>query len=271
MKPQPNEDRKWEDVEVVPTGRRMKTQLIRLETGNKRSLAKGAGTTFRGAYTLVEMLIVIAIIGVLAAMTFPAMRGIKAAQIRTRARGELVKVETAIENYKTKQGYYPPDSAPNYVVNQLYYELLGTTNVGTAGAPVYQTLDGSARISAATFSSVFSTNVSGIMNCTRGGGGDEGASARAYLNNLKPSQFLTITNGVSPTPACTVLGAALVGPQMLGNYGTQLSSINPWRYNSSSPRYNTKSFDLWIDVSINGKTYRICNWSDQPLIVSTPY
>jgi len=37
---------------------------------------------------------------------------------------------------------------------------------------------------------------------------------------------------------------------------------NPWRYNSSNPRYNPKSYDLWIDVTVGGKTNRVCNWSD---------
>ena len=45
------------------------------------------------------------------------------------------------------------------------------------------------------------------------------------------------------------------------------SKINPWRYNSSNPRYNPKSFDLWIDVIAGGKTNRICNWSDKPITV----
>ena len=69
-----------------------------------------------------------------------------------------------------------------------------------------------------------------------------------------------------------MLGTVLDGPDpfMLSNpSGTQ--KINPWRYNSSNPVHNPKSFDLWIDVLIAGKTNRICNWSAQPLVVALPY
>lgn len=218
-------------------------------------------------FTLVEMLVVIGIILILAAMVFPITGAVKRTQIRTRARGELLEIETAIEAYKAKLGYYPPDSAPNYLVNQLYYELLGTTNIGGS----YQTLDGSAQIAKLTLPNVFGPNVSGFMNCTQGGGSDEGPTAVSFLKGLKPGQILSLSNGVSPSPVCTVLGASLDGPQLLQSGGTPQSAINPWRYNSSNPRYNTKSFDLWIDVTIGGKTNRICNWDDQPLVVSTPY
>jgi prepilin-type N-terminal cleavage/methylation domain-containing protein len=217
------------------------------------------------AFTLVEMLIVVAIIGILAAMTMPIVGAVKKTQIRTRARGEMAKVELAIEAYKAKQGYYPPDNAPNYMINQLYYELLGTTNINGT----YHTLDDSAQITTASLPIVFGPNVTGFMNCTRGGGGDEGASARPFINSLRPSQFLTITNSGL---LCTVLGAGLDGSQLLQSPAPGLrTAINPWRYNSSSPRYNPKSFDLWIDVLVGGKTNRICNWSEQPLVVSTPY
>ena len=30
--------------------------------------------------------------------------------MRARARGEMIQVETAIERYKDKLGYYPPDN-----------------------------------------------------------------------------------------------------------------------------------------------------------------
>jgi hypothetical protein len=49
------------------------------------------------------------------------------------------------------------------------------------------------------------------------------------------------------------------------------AGLNPWRYNSSNPVKNPKSFDLWIDVIVGSQTNRICNWSDQALIVGAPY
>ena len=39
--------------------------------------------------------------------------------------------------------------------------------------------------------------------------------------------------------------------------------MNPWRYNSSSPTNNPGSYDLWVQLSIGGKTNLICNWSKQ--------
>jgi prepilin-type N-terminal cleavage/methylation domain-containing protein len=210
------------------------------------------------AFTLVELLVVISIIVVLAAATFPAVGTAKIAMMRARAKSELAQIETAIERYKQKLGYYPPDNAPNWDLNQLYYELLGTTYSGS----IYQTLDQSAQIGAAILPTTFGPNVTGFMNCNRPGG-DELSGAVAFLKGLKAAQFLALPGG------CTILGASLDGPL---TYPNPLGSkLNPWRYNSSSPRYNPKSFDLWIDVMAGSKTNRISNWSDKPLIVSTPY
>jgi len=47
---------------------------------------------------------------------------------------------TAIENYKTAYGFYPPSNPGNPLTNQLYYELVGTKL--TSSAPLtFQTLD----------------------------------------------------------------------------------------------------------------------------------
>jgi hypothetical protein len=36
---------------------------------------------------------------------------------------------------------------------------------------------------------------------------------------------------------------------------------NPFRYNSVNPTNNPNSYDLWIDLVISGKPYRIGNWT----------
>lgn len=231
----------------------------------------GVRNNTRRAYTLVELLVVMSVIAVLAALTFPAVRGVRISMTRARAKSELIQMETAIERYKDKFGHYPPDAriaanADPYALNQLYYELLGTTNVTIGGVAYYQTLDGSAQIPADpnTLKNVFGPSVAGFMNCARTGG-EEAVNAMGFLRGLKPSQFLAVD-----TPAAfTALGSGLEGSLMYqANSGLK---INPWRYNVSSPTNNVKSFDLWIDVMAGEKTNRICNWSDKPIVVSTPY
>jgi prepilin-type N-terminal cleavage/methylation domain-containing protein len=220
----------------------------------------------RRGFTLIEMLIVVAIMATLAALTFPILAAVKKTMIKNRATGAIKQLEAAIDGYQTKFGHYPPDNGGLYYTNQLYYELLGTTNV-PASPPYFQTLDGSATMMASDVPVVF-VNVSGFINCSRpGGSGDEAPTGMSFiLGGLKANQFaVTLIGGKN----CTVLGAALDGPFTFTTVNGQ--QINPVRYNSSNPRYNTKSYDLWIDVIVGGVTNRISNWSDQPILVSTPY
>ena len=215
-------------------------------------------------FTLIELLVVVSIIGLLAALTFPAVTHARIAMLRARAKSELTALETVIERYNQKLGVYPPDNAPYWEAPPLYYELLGTTN----SSGVFHTLDDSAQIAASVLQAAFgpSSTIVGFQNCSRGGG-DGLAGGVAFVKSLKPTQFVAITNAPSPNPV-TIMGTSLEGPLVFQTGGIKL---NPWRYNSSSPRYNPKTFDLWIDVAAGDKTNRICNWSDKPLIVSTPY
>src|SRR5438309_4719375 len=93
-------------------------------------------------FTLIELLVVIAVIAILAALVIPITGAVNAARTKARARTELTEIETAIERYKAKLGHYPPDNPGNAVLNQLYYELSGTT----LSNGVYTTLDGSTQL-----------------------------------------------------------------------------------------------------------------------------
>ena len=231
--------------------------------GGRAGVARRSRQRLSRGFTLIELLVVIGVIVLLAGLTFPALRGVQRVQTLGRARAELSQLETAIENYKTKLGFYPPDNAPNWSVNQLYYELMGTTKDNTG----YQTLDGSARVLNTGFIAAFGagSKITGFMNCSAAGAGDDLANAVKFLKGLKPAQFLAVNNPVS----CTVLGVAVKGSI---NGSPVFADVNnakiiPYCYNSSSPTNNPKSFDLWIDIVVDGRTNRISNWSVKPYIV----
>ena len=216
------------------------------------------------AFTLIEVLIVVAIMAILASLSFPIVSAVKRTAIRNRATVALKGLETAIQGYKDKLEHYPPDNGGLYSTNQLFYELMGTTNV-PAPTPYFQTLDGSAQMPVSVVSKVF-VNVSGFVNCRRSGSGDEGSMGTTFIRELKANQFLVVQIAGSD---CAVLGLPLDGPAdlMLQSGPPNGPKINPWRYSSSNPVHNPKSFDLWIDILVGGKTYRICNWSEQPLVL----
>jgi hypothetical protein len=46
-----------------------------------------------------------------------------------------------------------------------------------------------------------------------------------------------------------------------------LHRVNPWQYRSSGlNRFNQQSYDLWVDLVIGNKVYRVNNWSTQPKV-----
>ena len=227
------------------------------------------------AFTLIELLVVIAVISILAALVIPVTGAVNAGKIKSRARAELAQIETAIDRYKAKLGHYPPDNPVDpananlyYEMNpnQLYYELMGTTNDGR----FYRTLDGSVSVDIGLIGAVIGPKVAGFVNSTRGGGGDEGGSAQTFFDGgLKPNQIAK-----TPSGATILVGVPWQkGPapfDFVPFRSTASPAPNPWRYNASSPTHNPNSYDLWLDVVISSKAYRICNWSKQPLRITNP-
>jgi prepilin-type N-terminal cleavage/methylation domain-containing protein len=211
------------------------------------------------AFTLIELLTVIAVIAILAALLFPAAAAFKKSAAIKKARTELLQVALAIESYKGNLNHYPPDNPGNPAVNQLYFELLGTTNFDSG---IYLTDAGQGMTNPAGF---FGPQVTGFVNISRGGD-DEAQHSKNCLPGLKPSQYLEITNGSGGT--ATLLGTSTKGPFML--FDSNQNSINPLRYVSTGPTNNPASYDLWVDVILGGKTYRISNWSERADVAFDP-
>ncbi len=215
----------------------------------------------RRAFTLVEMLVVIAVIAILAAMIFPAFGALKRKAAIQKAQTELQLVASAITDYKHQYGHYPPDHPANPTVNGLYFELLGTVQKVTKKILYFETKNGDARI--ATNDVPLRFGQGGFVNCTKSGGDDNAQAAKKFLVELKPTQYGEIVPGSNiRLLACSVKWSDNNTSPISTNPG-----LNPWRYVSSNPTNNPGEFDLWVDILVGGKTNRISNWSDKPLIV----
>ena len=216
----------------------------------------------RKAFTLIELLIVIGIMAILASLIFPVTRAVNQNKIRAASRTQLVNYVADIENYKSKFGHYPPDNPGNPMVNQLYYELSGTT-LDDKGA-MYTTLDKACTINVNQFSTVFGPNVGGFVNSVKGSGGEEGPVAVNFLKGIKAGNWAEY----KPGPTIRLLVGPVDLPSSMPGLlpaDTTFTKI-PWQYISSNPTNNPGGFDLWLDVLIGGKTNRICNWSRTVLV-----
>lgn len=90
----------------------------------------------RSGFTLVELLMVFAVIAILAAITFGISSGVRNAQNRAKAKVELAALSQAIEEYKSRYGDYPlhdaslggyPSTAGEPTSSVLLYSLTGRT------------------------------------------------------------------------------------------------------------------------------------------------
>ncbi len=71
---------------------------------------KPVKTKYNSAFTLVELLIVIAIIGILARVILPALGDAREASRLSRATAELNSIHKALVMYQTQYGTYPDDT-----------------------------------------------------------------------------------------------------------------------------------------------------------------
>jgi prepilin-type N-terminal cleavage/methylation domain-containing protein len=204
-------------------------------------------------FTLIELLVVIAIMAIIAGLLLAVTAGVKKLQDVKMAQSELEQIKSALDNYKTQYGFYPPANPLNPAVNQLYYELSGVS----ANGGNYQTLDGASTIAVTAYVSTF--NVNGAVNLVKSGGDVETVQARNFLPGLKANRIGSYATGINLLTTSVPIRDPSYVPVGVAN-------LNPFNYTYPGTN-NPGSYDLWIDLKISGKTNRICNWHNAPIIL----
>ena len=73
----------------------------------------GATTKARGGFTLIELMVVIAIIGLLASLILASLNSAKTKGVNARIQSDIHQYQNALELYYTKNGAYPTPTAGN--------------------------------------------------------------------------------------------------------------------------------------------------------------
>jgi prepilin-type N-terminal cleavage/methylation domain-containing protein len=197
----------------------------------------------RHAFTLIEMLVVIAIIGIIAALVVNMNSGAQTAKRNAMVNADKAKLTLAIDSYQSKLNFYPPDNGylinastisfsfydATAATNPLIYELTGASNL-TSGIQLF---DGSIN-SSANFTSVF------------------GRSAVNNANADEPHNFFIPQSKeyTNYSPTNLNLYGLLVPVSLLNNP----SFHNFWHYDSSTTnRHNPASYDLWAEYVSSSK------------------
>jgi prepilin-type N-terminal cleavage/methylation domain-containing protein len=226
-------------------------------SGGRRLPALGSGD--RRAFTLIELLVVIAIIAVLATLVTGLTVGAKDRRVRSRIKTELAEIALAIEQYKKVHGVYPPDNTntndppPNWLlrysaVSSLYHEL-STSN--TIPSPVFPQPDYD-----------FVTNafrVAGFVNAV------DLPTSKNFVRRLKPSRHALVDHDDNPaTPGLLMFVVPVDGDRMAPGTDGQgkAGRFNVIHYSSTDPLHNVETFDLWVEVIINGQPVEIGNWKE---------
>jgi hypothetical protein len=173
-----------------------------------------------------------------------------------QATSTITFVESAINQYKNKKGFYPPDNPTNSAAGPLFYELHGMVISTTPANPTFvNTFFSHDTISANTLGTFM--GVGGIVNASA-----DPAEIYNLVPTLQSNLLRNLNNSNNPV---WVFAVPTLGPTNVLVPGAL--PVNAVNYVSTNPTNNASTFDLWVDLVISGKTYRISNWSKEPQVL----
>ncbi len=197
----------------------------------------------RHAFTLIEMLVVIAIIGIVAALVVNMNSGAQTAKRNAQVNGDKAKLTLLIDNYQSKLNFYPPDNGNLATTNLAYYDATAAIN------PLIYELTGATNYPTNSTIALFD----GTTNTFQNFNNLFGRSVVANANPDEPHSFyIPQPKEYTNYDAVTGLKGLLVPVLMVSPTGTTITNF--WHYDASSTnRHNPSSYDLWAEYVSAGK------------------
>jgi type II secretory pathway pseudopilin PulG len=220
-------------------------------TNDKKNLAviRSSGLTSSsfgaaGAFTLIELLIVIAIIIVLAGLVLSTVGYVQKKGARSRAETEIAAMSAAIENYKADNAIYPRDPTPNTATDTLNAKTDGNpmpspTPANPSGATyppailvLYRALSGD-------------RNLDRIVDAADESLDIDGSTLSTPFTQLPRSYYTFKPNQLSPTDGQSVPVQDVRDP-FRNSYG--YSTAN--QADPTTPKGYNPTFDLWSTAGL---------------------
>lgn len=229
---------------------------------NQNSLGRGGSK----AFTLVELMVVVAIVAIVASLAFTVGRNALEKRAMAGVTAQMKSLDTMIRDYHSKYNSYPPDNPTNTQVNALYYELMGTTYDHTTTPPRYTVEE----LSLPETKVLQYFGREGLQNVTQlaDQNNPQAPKAKRYFESLASDRYRAVSNMDGLELRVLRVPVKDLEPFMVDALdGTKM---NVWHYRSTNPTNNQGSFDLWATFEVGDSRFRVSNWENGPIKLSTP-